>query len=104
MIGNMDELSNREGNPRPAKVNEYNSISRECMCINYRLRFRTDIYIYIYKEKTARIIFARSRLFLVHEKVNVIRDVESWNYFVVIIGYIFVVNCCDYKIYTTTIR
>lgn len=47
MIGNMDELSNREGNPCPAKVNEYNSISRECMCINYRLRFRTDIYIYI---------------------------------------------------------
>lgn len=80
MIGNMDELSNQEGNHRQAKVNEYNSISRECMCINYRLRFRTDIYVYIHKKKkTARIIFARSRLLL--EKVNVIRDVESWNYF-----------------------
>lgn len=52
MIGNVDELSNQEGNPRPAKVNEYNSISRECMCINYRLRFRR-IYIHIKKEKNS---------------------------------------------------
>lgn len=58
------------------------------MCINYRLRFQR-IYIYIYekKEETANnfcsFALAPSAQ---HEKVSAIRIMESWNYFVIIIG------------------
>lgn len=81
------------------------TVYRVSVCVSIiALRFRTDIYIYIKGKNGANNFCSFALIPRTREKVNVIRDVESWNYFVVIIGYIFVVNCCDYKIYTTTIR